>query len=148
MKFLKEKFDIAFSIGEACKPTYHLKRLHLYSFTSPLDWMVTKNLSSISLLFKEKFSSFFQSLQEIIPDSAIRKSNYRPHKFILDTKNQILSKHHFPTGINTNKYQNVFLTLMTKRYKRMDFFIKNSNSVLFVSARNEAPKEFVKFLQK
>lgn len=143
---MNKEFDLALSLGNNCKPTFYLKKFKLFSFAGPLDWMITDSLNSIAALFKENFATYFVNTKEINPENI--KGSKKTHRYIRDIKNKVVSMHHFPLDIPIEKFKPRFLKLLKRRFEKMHRFIKMSESILFLSCRDETIEDFKIFLKE
>jgi hypothetical protein len=129
----KYNADIIISCGKACSTAEYLKQNKLRYMSSPLDWMMCYSLDAVLHFFKTKFNDFFV---EISVDETKTKPKYQ-HKWVKDIGNDIVSIHHFRWHEEIENEKRLFLRQMRIRYKRLDFIMRHSKSIMFISNRNE-----------
>ena len=95
-------YDLYMSVGNACRPAYHLALNDLRNEAYPLDWQMEYSLDTVIHLFKTKFSDFFVDIEEAVEFEAACRQ-------VKDVKNNIISIHHFPRNIELEKAQEEFV---------------------------------------
>ena len=141
--------DCCFSIGQNCKTAYHIDRHGKRFQAAPLDWMRDYSLDTVLHLFESKFSDFFEEIDEVEPWPG--EVNARSVK---DTKNGILSIHHFLYGKPLDEEKERFRNTMKHRAKKVDEIIQNSDSVALIYSREDLQhgipdnKKFIDFAKK
>lgn len=134
------KVDYAISVGSACRPAHYLRKYGIRRCSNPLDWMMGYSLDTIINLFKNDFNNFFTNRKEHSQKAGNR------FKYIEDTTNGIISIHSFPLDTYEDSVYDNFYETMKRRYDRMKECISRSDSILFVSCRDEPIENFEKFL--
>ena len=121
------EYDIAISFGITCKPAFHLKQNGFRIFANPMDWQVCSMCDQINL-YKNRFETFYSNYYEDI--NLRRHENFRA---VIDSENNILSMHHIRTELSLEDGVEEFVSLMKKRFYRLEYFINQASSVLLVS---------------
>ena len=135
--------DCIFSIGIACRPSGHLRDLNLRFQAAPLDWMTSHSLSAVAHLFETNFEDFFGEITEVPNTSA------SGHRYVRDTKNDIISMHHFEKGIPLDIAQKQFRETMLNRANNVDKILKDSSSIALLCNRNKSSaEELIEFLNR
>jgi hypothetical protein len=140
LKEIQGAYDVIISTGSACNPAIHLRRLGLRKCSLPLDWVYSESLSDVSRLFKSNFVNYME-LRNMSPvngnaiyldenGETLIANSY----FIKDNLYNILSVHDFPVIPNQLWFSTypTFKTKLDKRVERFLYFLKNSNTILFV----------------
>ena len=149
----KNKFDCevncCFSIGQTCRPAYHMQRLGKRFQASPLDWMRDYSLDTTLHLFKTKFSDFFEKIKEIAIYYNQDRKMYEKH--VKDIKNNILSIHHFSSEKPLDEEHERFRRMMLNRANKVDNILNQSESIALVYSQ-ETKDSFMpsdqKFIKK
>lgn len=135
--------DCIFSIGIACRPSGHLRDLNLRFQAAPLDWMTSHSLSAVAHLFETNFEDFFTEIAEVPNTSG------SSHRHVRDTKNDIISMHHFEKGIPLDVAQKQFREIMLSRANKVDKILKESSSIALLCNRNKSSaEELIEFLNR
>ena len=143
IKSEKIKVDCMIPIGEACRPCQHLRKNNLRISAFPLDWMMSYSLETAIHFFETKFADFFENIEEI-PN----KYCYN-HKFVKDTKNGVISIHHFKKDEPLESEHKKFRTMMLGRAKKLHNILENSHSIGLICNRKDASdKELINFIEK
>lgn len=135
-------YDLYMSVGNACRPAYHLALNDLRNEAYPLDWQMEYSLDTVIHLFKTKFSDFFVDIEE---EAVEFEAACRPVK---DVKNNIISIHHFPRNIELEKAQEEFVKRMKKRFERLDGELGGAKRVALICNRTDSLEELQAFLKK
>lgn len=135
-----QDYDLYISIGLVCRPAYHLQQNDLRLYTMPLDWQKTNSLDTVIHLFKTKFVDFFAEIEEINKDAE------GANRWIEDTKNGILSIHHFPKDKEIEKVKKKFVQKMKKRFNRLNDDLAKSKRIVLVGNREEEIDKIESFL--
>ena len=138
-----EIYDLYMSVGIACRPAMQLVKNDLRFESAPLDWQMSYSLDTVIHLFNTKFDDFFSS---IIEDE--KREDEIENRWIIDTKNHIISIHHFPKSIEASKSQNPFIIKMKKRYEKLDHRLRESKRIVIVSNRTNSINSFQQFLEQ
>ncbi|RXR17687.1 hypothetical protein EQG63_09355 [Flavobacterium amnicola] len=136
-KVKKEKeyvFDVIFSLGNACRPAYHLQKHQLRFCANPLDWMMSYSLDTVIHLYQTKFNDFFLDYVEV------------PQKmdWFTDVKNNVTSIHYPEIGTD-NKEFNI---KMKNRFEIANKNLIKANKIGFICNRNDDQIAFSDFLKK
>lgn len=120
--------NCCFSIGQTCRPAYHIQRHGKRFQASPLDWMRDCSLDTCIHLFKTKFSDFFQEIKEFEP----WPGEYRG-RHVKDIRHGITSIHHFlfENPLNHEEHQK-FRKMMLNRANKVDNILNQSESIALV----------------
>ncbi|RDU63571.1 hypothetical protein CQA53_08360 [Helicobacter didelphidarum] len=133
--------DLVLSVGDACKPAFHLQESRLRRFATPIDWMKHYELNDVTLMFQYNFSGFFENFYEDTTQNTGNNCRY-----IVDSKNTMVSIHAFPKDKDIQVQYPLFISTMKRRFERMKSAIKNAQHILFVSAREFDVQAFRDFL--
>lgn len=136
---IKRPYDLTVSLGSACGPAAHMRRLNLRRFSMPIDWVVSQSLSDVNRLLRNRFDGFMElNNMRIIDGSAVFVDDeiVQPVKsyFVQDICYNIISVHDFPVlphedwTVQYGPYKNK----LNFRVNRFLDQIINSQSVLFV----------------
>lgn len=136
------RLDLIFSIGPACRPAYHLKQHFLRFFSSPLDYQMGYSLSTVLHLFQTSFSDFFSETEE-----DLTKNGAHNNRRIIDTKNTIISLHHFDRDIPLSEAKDQFQSVMHKRFDTLHRAILDASTVGLICNRSETISELSSFLE-
>ncbi|MBK1971298.1 DUF1796 family putative cysteine peptidase [Campylobacter sp. TTU_617] len=120
------KTDIILSLGSACRTAHHLRKNHLRSLSSPLDWMVSGDLDIIYDLFCNDFKDFFLNYEVVKHSQKSNKVDEPIH--VKDTKYNILSIHHF--------FTNEDLKIQSKRVNEQSIYRWNKIKQKLFLAKN------------
>ena len=132
--FIKD--SIFLSVGDACKTALHLKASCLRQLSAPLDYMMCYTLQDAHRLFESDFADFFAEC-------------YRDEKGqVVDTKNGMISIHHFPDEVPVQQYLPSFQCIWQRRVKRMKTHIIGASRVVFVCSRADDLKSLTNFAIK
>lgn len=135
--------DCMIPIGEACKPCQHLRKNNLRISAFPLDWMMSYSLETAIHFFETKFANFFENIEEI-PNKYCGD-----HKFVKDTKNGVISIHHFKKDEPLESEHKKFRTIMLGRAEKLHNILENSHSIGLICNRKDASdKELIDFIEK
>jgi hypothetical protein len=139
--------DIIISLGIACRPAQNLKDAKLRYISSPFDWMMSYSLDTVLYLFKNKFTSFFKNI-------SVDKTKIKPeysHKWVNDDVNKIVSIHHFRWEEDIGDELELFRLKMQQRYRYLNFAMKISRKIIFISNRDiniKTARNFLKNIYK
>lgn len=143
IKSEKIKVDCMIPIGEACRPCQYLRKNNLRISAFPLDWMMSYSLETAIHFLETKFADFFENIEEI-PN----KYCYN-HKFVKDTKNGVISIHHFKKDEPLESEHKKFRTMMLGRAEKLHNILENSHSIGLICNRKDASdKELINFIEK
>jgi len=132
----KKGFDIILSVGIACRPAYHLTKCGLRYCSSPLDWMMSYSLKTIVHLFETKFDDFFGEFVKWRSSSGFQNGHF------MDKRNNIVSLH-YPYLADDNTR---FKEMMQNRFYKIDYILRHSKHIAFISNRGEDISKFEQFL--
>lgn len=136
------KLDLIFSIGPACRPAYHLRQHFLRAFSCPLDYQMRYSLNTVLHLFETSFSDFFSEITE----DPIEKGAHNNRR-VIDTKNSIISLHHFDRDIPLAAAQKQFQATMVKRFHILHDAILHAKTVGLICNRSDSLEELTAFLK-
>ena len=137
----KIKCDCAFSIGPACRPAQWLRKTKKRFQSSPLDWMMRYSLDTALHFFENKFSDFFEDVE----DTGEYSDDQR---MVRDKKNGIVSMHHFNKKLSLGDAKSEVRNMMLRRAKEVDNILQNSDSiVLLCNRQKDSLSELKKFIQ-
>lgn len=136
----KIKGDCIFSIGPACRPAQWLRKTHKRFQAAPFDWMMKYSLDTVNHCFKTKFADFFEcagDTGEVIGE----------HRVVKDTKNGIVSMHHFSKHSSLENAKRDIRAKMINRGKKVDRILKNSRSIILIANRQrDSLDDFKRFI--
>lgn len=127
-------FDVIFSLGNACRPAYHLQKHQLRFCANPLDWVMSYSLDNAAHLYQTKFNDFFLDYVEV-PDKK---------DWFTDIKNNVTSIHYSEIGID-NKAFNI---KMKNRFEIANKSLIKADKIGFFCNRNDDHIAFFDFLKK
>ncbi len=141
-------FDVIVPIGKACRPAKHLSENRLRTNAYPMDWMKKYDIKTLTHLFETGFSDFFEECSE---DEALTKELHKnpshgDKRYVIDTKNNISSIHHFFLKDTFENGKNQFREKMNKRAGLMMSRLREAEKILFIGNRDETREELKEFL--
>ena len=142
MKNIDNFYDLYVSVGDSCRPAFHLRKHDLRIEAYPLDWMTRYSLDTVIHLFETKFEDFFV---ETVDEST---EPFRRWRKVRDTKNNIISVHHFPWAEDIEQSKIEFRDKMKKRFKRLDDNMNNAKRVVLLCYRTDSVDKLQCFLKK
>ncbi|MBE6443117.1 MAG: hypothetical protein E7020_00420 [Alphaproteobacteria bacterium] len=124
----KLKYDLVFSLGEACSCTQALRSSNLQYASYPLDWLFGSDFNGRMDILVSDFNKFIEQsdLQYSYSERSISCDAY------LNNKNQITFNHDFPAGISLEESYPMVAEKYQRRINRLLDNIKNADSVLIV----------------
>lgn len=140
----KISVNICFSIGTTCKPSWHLIRHSKRFQAAPLEWMRDCSLDVCLHLFQTKFSDFLEEIKEVKPWPGAEC------RTVLDTKNNILSMHHFSKDKSLEKEHGRVRKLMLRRAQKLNDIILKSKSIALIYGQDgeSTDKSLIDFIKK
>ena len=125
---MKNKYDLVFSLGEACSCTQALRSSNLQYASYPLDWLFGSDFNGRMDILVSDFNKFIEQsdLQYSYSERSISCDAY------LNNKNQITFNHDFPAGISLEESYPMVAEKYQRRINRLLDNIKNADSVLIV----------------
>lgn len=135
--------DYIFSIGPNCRPAINLRSNHLREFSAPLDWVGAYSLDTVLHLFREKFNDFFTEYEVDREDPKGAPGMLR----VWDTKNHILTIHHFPENMWLSSSYPQFKEKMKTRAARLEARLQSASSIILVSEHTESKDDMSTFLR-
>ena len=139
------KTDIIIPIGNCCLTSFFLKDNNLRKMATPFDWQNSENVNLNSYIYYFKdFSNFFKERVNLgeyngiiasdnndnFTQDQIRKKVY----FIKDIKTEMVCMHYFPIDKKPDEFYNEsFFPMMKKRFDRIVSYIKQSETIMFIS---------------
>jgi len=135
--------DFILSIGVHCGPAINLRSNHLRSFSAPLDWMMEYSLDTVLHLFKEGFNDFFSQyeIDQDNPEGAVGMLR------VNDTRNHIVSIHHFPKDMRMDSSYPRFIDKMNARKNRLESLLQNASSICLMADRSDTREDLLSFLR-
>ena len=124
----KLKYDLVFSLGEACSCTQALRSSNLQYASYPLDWLFGSDFNGRMDILVSDFNKFIEQsdLQYSYSERSISCDAY------LNNKNQITFNHDFPAGVPLEESYPMVAEKYQRRINRLLDNIKNADSVLIV----------------
>ena len=135
--------DLVLSIGPNCRPARNLSINHLREFSSPLDWMMNYSLDTVLHLFRDRFDDFFAEYEADSDNPEGSEGMLR----VTDTKNQIVSIHHFPDNMRPDSYYPQFIEKMNARIQRLESRIQDVSGIVLISNRADSRDDMLNFLR-
>ncbi len=135
--------DLILSIGSNCRPAINLKLNGLRKFSAPLDYMMNYSLDTVIHLFRDGFKDFF-SEYEI--DSETPKGAVGMRR-VNDTKNHIVSIHHFPEDVLMDESYPLFIEKMSARAERLEHYLQTASGIVLISDRTNPREDMTEFLR-
>lgn len=136
----KVRGDCIFSVGPACRPAQWLRKTHKRFQAAPFDWMMKYSLDTVLHCSKNKYADFFENIRST-------GQNIGEHRVVVDTKNNIVSMHHFYKNASAEDGKWGFREKMLRRGKRVDEILKNSRSIVLISNRQkDSLDDFKRFI--
>ncbi len=124
----KRKYDLIFSIGEACSCTQSLRGAGLQFISYPLDWLFGSNFQKRIDMLVADFDRFIdkKDLAYTYSERSITCDAY------YNSFNDLTFNHDFPAGVSLEKSYPAVFDKYNRRIKRLLEQIKLSNSILIV----------------
>lgn len=132
--------DAFISLGHACRAAYWLKKYSLRTCSLPFDWMMGYTLQTILKTFINGVTDWF--IQYYEDYERIGRTN----RYVIDTLNNIISMHAFPTNKSVKEYMPEFKATFIRRYERMKNLFLTKKKIVFICYRNDDISEFYFFL--
>lgn len=136
---MAEHYDTYLPIGGDCTPAHYLRLQGLRREAYPLDWMVF-GTDALMHLLQTGFSDFFASIAE---EESIEAN---PCRYIRDTRNDVLSIHHFPKDREIDDALEEFRATMRRRSVRLDDRLTRGHSLLMLGCRDDADERVCRTL--
>ena len=126
---IRKRYDLVFSIGEACLCAGILGKLELRNFSSPFDWISGAVLEERVQILLSNFADFInrEDLEKIG-----QRDMPEPRDIYLNHRNQITFNHDFPLNGNLEKDYPKIRAKYEHRIKKLLSTISTSKSVLMV----------------
>ncbi len=135
--------DCVFSIGAKCRPAYYIQKYNMRFQAAPLDWMMNYSLETAIHLFETKFCDFFEEIEEI-PNKSRKNC-----KVIKDTKNGIISIHHFNKNSPLQVEHEKFREMMLNRASKVDEILNQADSIGLICDRSDVTTvQLIEFAKK
>ena len=125
-------YDMCFSIGPACRPSYYIRNYGYRKCAYPMDWMMCSIDGTLNL-YKKKFKNFFMDYTDISDSFPCQKGR----KCLLDNLYGIKDMHHFSSDFDIESQLNNYRATMQRRYNRFESDIREATSVLIMSNYTE-----------
>lgn len=143
--YLANKINIEFilSLGCACRPAHSLRINKLRYFSSPFDWMMSYSLKTIEDIINNGIDDYFREYEVIGKSEAMGTWKVR------DKKTGMIAIHSFKLNQTVEEQYTSFIKTMKKRFDRLIGVFNSSNSLCFISNRNDQLEcifEFCKFI--
>lgn len=155
--------DCAVTAGPRCRPAWRLREGGKRFQATPFDWMKEYSLDTFINCYQNEFSDFFKEIK-IIPKKGERSHNGQNinsvrkeredgdttvHRQVKDTKNNIVSIHHFKDWLSLEEGQADVREKMLRRGKKVIDIFKRSDTIILLSDRQEESlDDFKKFINK
>ena len=114
----KIKYDLIFSMGEACFCADMLRKFGLRIFSAPFDWMAGANLSDRFQIFLNDFEGFIEKQDFVYID---KRYNPLPRDIYKNTQTGITFNHDFPMDGN---FEETFYDVQKKYHHRINRLLK------------------------
>ena len=122
--------DFYVSMGANCRSATQLRRNRLRICSSPLDWMMHYTLKDAAELFRTGFSAFFADIREM-PD------NGTENRCVEDTRNGMVSIHHFPKALSLDDGQAMYRERAAKHFAHTHRFMTDADRFVMVTNSEE-----------
>ena len=132
--------DLVLSIGDSCRTAKQLSLNNLRKLSSPLDWMMSYTIESVSMLFETEFEYFFAEREVLAGHHGTGKHGVR------DRQTGMIAKHHFPLYEDIDAYYPKFIQKMHRKFQRLHRYIIESENIVFVSNRKDDIESLQLFL--
>jgi len=113
------------SLGSTCQTAFQLQRLHLRTFSGPLDWFISRSASDVARLIRNRFDGFMElnHLQLLGTEPA--------HYIVRDNSYDIVSYHDFPL---IYRWTDAYPEFKQKMDRRVNAFLSaaKKSSICFV----------------
>ncbi|MCD9026425.1 DUF1796 family putative cysteine peptidase [Cohnella silvisoli] len=108
------------SLGSTCQTAYQLQRLNLRKFAGPLDWFISRSVTDVARLIRNRFNGFMElnHLQVLGTEPA--------HFIVRDNSYDIVSYHDFPLMRRWTDAYPDFKQKLNRRVNAMITAAKNS----------------------
>ena len=124
-----KKYDLIFSIGEACFCSSTLRSLNLQDASYPFDWIGGCSFAERCNLIVNKFNNrFFEKDDLEYLDTAPQENNY----VYINKYNNLSFNHDFPVNVPFDEAYKLSKAKYDRRLKRMYENIDKASSVLLV----------------
>lgn len=140
---LKNKYDIAISLGAPCQTAEQLRRHGLRTFSGPFDWTVLESVECLVKALDSRFENYF--LRENLVVDGEGEHNY----LIYDKYYQCMSVHDFPLVDFPDQIFDAYPAFVEKMQRRINrFYEKINKSKLTLFVRYHATFEETLLLRK
>lgn len=123
-----KKYDLIFSIGEACSCTQALRSSNLQYASYPLDWLFGSDFNGRVDILVSNFDKFIEQ-SDLQYSYSVRSISCDAY---FNNKNKITFNHDFPTGIPLEESYPMVAEKYQRRINRLLDYIKKADSVLIV----------------
>ena len=132
MKNYERPFDLIFSLGDDCAPSYYLREFKLQNASYPLDWVGWAPVECVVSLIVSDFKDFlateyFEARE--YPNPAAADTT---HDFYKNTKTGLYTAHDFPAGVPPEQSLPEVQAKYDRRIKRFFNDISKARNILFV----------------
>lgn len=125
----KKKYDLIFSLGEACSCTETLRAAKIQHYSYPLDWLYGSDfLGRVNILISE-FQDFIKKEDLVYVGNRIMP---QPCDIYFNKKNGITFNHDFPLNVPLEEAYDNVKCKYDRRIKRLFQHISKSKKVLIV----------------
>lgn len=123
-----KKYDLIFSLGEACSCTQALRSCKLQCFSYPFDWLFGSNYIGRCKILSSKFERFIDknSLKQSYEEKNINCIAYH------NTYNNLTFNHDFDKNLQFNEAYLIVKERYKRRISRLLNLIKKSKKILIV----------------
>ena len=137
-----KKYDLVFSLGQACACTQTLRKFKLQFYSYPLDWLYGLNITERADILVNNYKDLL-NYEDIEVTERNNNSNTNPCAVCFNKRNNIYFNHDFPLGKPAEETYPVIKEKYDRRIKRHLEQIEKSKKVLAVylqapNNRNEA----------
>lgn len=125
---VKKKYDLIFSLGEACSCTQALRNCNLQLKSYPFDWLFGSSFSQRIDILLNDFDRFIdkKDLEFFYSERSIKCDAYK------NTYNKLVFNHDFPANINVNESYDKIKEKYDRRITRLLKKIDEASSILIV----------------
>ncbi len=125
-KIYTKKYDLVFSLGEACPCTQAIRGSRLQFASFPFDWVICMDIISRAKELCSGFKNWFNKEDLVF----VEKRPYEPKNVYRNIKTNVHFIHDFPSDKTFEESYDEVNSKYERRAKRIISYIENSNRVL------------------
>lgn len=128
---LKEKYDLIFSLGEACSCTQILRKCHLQFYSYPFDWLFGADILARVNIIANNYDDFIK-IDDLEDLNQTNRDKKNPCEIYKNKKNNICFNHDFKYNVPLEKSYPDVEKKYKRRAERQIEQIEASNTILAV----------------